>query len=78
MAKTMKPLGEIRDNAEADSINVKRYVNELFVVTMDLAKACGIMFEKEHLRFIAMFRRRGTMEEAEEVSTEVSWNTRLS
>ena len=55
MAKTMKRLWEIRGNVEADSINVEKYVKEQSVVTMDLTKACGRMFEQEHLRFIAMF-----------------------
>ncbi len=41
MAKTLKRLGEIRDNVEADSINVELYVKELAVATMDFAKACG-------------------------------------
>ncbi len=31
MAKTMKRLGEIRDNVKADSINVEKYVKELSV-----------------------------------------------
>ncbi len=34
---------------------MEKYVKELAVVTIDLAKACGIMFELEHLRIIAMF-----------------------
>ena len=51
----MKLLGELRGNVEADSINVEKYVKELSVVTMYLTKACGRMFEQEHLRFIAMF-----------------------
>ncbi len=55
MAKTMKRLGELRDDVEADSITAEKYVKELSVVTMDFAKACGRMFEQEHLRFIAMF-----------------------
>ncbi len=55
MAKTMKRLGEIRDNAEADSINVERYVKELSLLTMDRTRPCGIMFEHKHIRFIAMF-----------------------
>ncbi len=41
MAKTMKRLGEIRDNVEADRINVERYVKELAIVTMHLTKAAG-------------------------------------
>ena len=53
MAKTMKRLGEIRDNVEADSINVEKYVKELSVVTRDLTKACGRMFEQEHAMFSA-------------------------
>ena len=40
---------------EGDSINVEKYVKELSVVTMDLTKACGGMFEQEHFRFTAMF-----------------------
>ncbi len=32
----------------------KKYLMELAVVTMDFAKACGRMFEQEHLGFIAM------------------------
>ncbi len=55
MARTMRRLGEIRDNVEVDSINVEKYLKELAVVTMDLTKACGRMFEQEHLWFIAMF-----------------------
>ncbi len=39
---------------EADSINVEQYIKELAVVTMDLTKACGRMFEQNHFRFIAM------------------------
>ncbi len=34
---------------------MEKYVKELSVVTMDLTKACGRMFEQEHLRFISMF-----------------------
>ncbi len=52
MAKTMRRLGEIRDN---DSINVERYRKELAVVTVDFTKACGRMFEQENFRYIAMF-----------------------
>ncbi len=55
MAKTMRRLGEIRDNVEMDGIKVEKYVKELSAVTMDLTKACGRMFQQEHLRFIAMF-----------------------
>ncbi len=55
IAKTMKPLGEIRDNVEADSVDVEHYVKGLAVVTTDLTKACRRMFEQEHLRFINMF-----------------------
>ncbi len=55
MARTMKRLGGIRDNVEADGINVEKYVKDLSVVTMDPTKARGIIFEQEHLRFIAMF-----------------------
>ncbi len=55
MAKTIKRLGEIRDNVEANGINVEKYVKELAVVTMDLTEACGSKFKQEHFRFIAMF-----------------------
>ncbi len=55
MAKTMKRLGEIRENVEADSIDVEKYWMELPAATMDLTKACRIMFVQEHFRFIAMF-----------------------
>ncbi len=47
---------------EADGINVKKYVEELAVVTTDLTKACGRVFEHGHLRFTAIFsgtRTRG-------------------
>jgi hypothetical protein len=55
MAGTMRRLGKIRDDVEADSINLEKYLKELAMVTMDVTKACGRMFEQEHLRFIAMF-----------------------
>ncbi len=55
MAKTMKRLGQIRENVESDGIDVERYVMELSVVTMGVTKAYGRMFEQEHLRFTATF-----------------------
>ena len=60
MAKAMRRLGEIRDNVEADVINVDKYVKELSVATMNLTKACGRMFEQENFRFIAMFSETRT------------------
>ncbi len=36
-----------------------KYTNELSVVTMDLTKLCGIMFEQDRFRFIAMFSATG-------------------
>ena len=33
---------------EGDPINVERSLKELAMVTMDLTKACGRMFEQEH------------------------------
>ncbi len=58
---------------------MEKYVKKLAVVTMDFIKSCGRMLEQEYLRFIAMLRRRGTVEEEDEEEgfTEVSWNTRL-
>ncbi len=55
MARAMKRLGDIRDNVEGDSINMEKYLKELAVVSMDLTKACGRMFEQQHLRFTLMF-----------------------
>ncbi len=55
MAKIVRRLGEIRDDVQNGSINVERYLKELAFATMDRTKACGRMFEQEHLRFIAMF-----------------------
>ena len=79
MAKTMKRLGEPRDNVEADSINVEKYVKELSVVTMDLTKACRRMFVNKNTSGSSRcFRRRETVEEAEEVSTKVLWSTKSS
>ncbi len=56
MAEFIRRLREIRDNVEADNVNVERYVKELAGVTIDctITKACGRMFEQEHLRVIAM------------------------
>ncbi len=59
MARLMRRLGEIRDHVKADGINVEKYVKELTVVTIDLVKACGMMFEQEPLRFIAMITAAG-------------------
>ncbi len=55
MARTMRRLGEFRDNVEADSISVEKYLKELAEVTIDLNKACGRMCEHDNIRFIAMF-----------------------
>ncbi len=55
MAKAIERMGEIRDNMVADSIDVEKYVKELAVVSTDRTKACGRIFEQEHLSFISMF-----------------------
>ncbi len=41
MAKVMKGLTEIRDDAEFDSINVEKYVKELTNTVIDLTRAAG-------------------------------------
>jgi hypothetical protein len=46
--------GEVRDNVEADSINVEKYVKELAALTADLSKAAGRMFEQLRLMLINM------------------------
>ncbi len=54
MGWVLQRAGEIKDNVEADSINVEKYVRELAAVVIDLTKASGKMFEQEHLRMINM------------------------
>ncbi len=49
MARVLERTGEVRDNAETDSINVDTYVKNLAALTADLTKAPGRMFEQEHL-----------------------------
>ena len=43
---------------------MEKYLKELAVVTMDLTKACGRMFEQEHLRFISMITAAGSSQGA--------------
>ncbi len=38
---------------------MEKYVKEMVVVTVDLTKAYGRIFEQEHLRFISMFSAKG-------------------
>ncbi len=51
----MKRLKDIENNVETDSINMEKYVKELFKVRWDMFRATGAMFEQENLRFINMF-----------------------
>ncbi len=52
MARVFLRAGEVRDNVEADSINVEKYVKEIAALLADLTMATGRMFEVEHLRMI--------------------------
>ncbi len=54
MVRVFPRAGEVRDNVEADSINVEKYVKEIAALLADLTKATGRMFEEEHLRMINM------------------------
>ncbi len=45
MAKATRRLREIKDNVEADSINVEKHVKELANTMHDSTKATGRMFE---------------------------------
>ncbi len=44
----------MKDNVEADSINVEKYFKELAISMIDMTKARGRMFEQEPLRMINM------------------------
>ena len=67
----LKRLSEIRDNVETDSLNIESYVKELATMMIKITKSMGRMFEQEQLRFIAIFWRRGALEEAEEIPCRV-------
>ena len=54
MARVLVRAGEVRDNVEAVSINVEKYVKEIAALVADLTKAAGRMFEQEDLRMINM------------------------
>ena len=54
MARVVLRAGKDRDNVEADSINVEKYVKEIAALVADLTKAAGRMFEQEHFRMINM------------------------
>ena len=45
MACVLLHAGEVRDNVEAGSINVEKYVKEIAALVADLTKAAGRMFE---------------------------------
>ncbi len=54
MARVLLRAGEVRDNVEAESINVEKYVKEIPDLMADLTKATGRMFEQEHFTMINM------------------------
>ncbi len=54
MAWVLLHAGEVRDNVEADSINVEKCVKEIAALVADLTEASGRMLEQEHLRMINM------------------------
>ncbi len=58
--KGMKRLKDIESNAETDSINMERYVEELSKVGWDMFRATGAIFEQEPLMFISMFAATGS------------------
>ncbi len=53
-ARVMRRLAEIKDNVEADSINVENWVRVLTSTMHDLTKGIGRMLEQEHPRMINM------------------------
>ena len=53
-ARILQRAGEVRDNVEADSVNVEKYFKELAALMADLAKAAGRMCEQESMRMINM------------------------
>ena len=53
MARVMRRLTEIKDNVEADSMNVEKCVKETTTI-IDMIKATGRMLEQDHLRMISM------------------------